>query len=81
MATKTISITEEAYNKLASLKQENESFSRVIERMTRKKKLGDFFGVISNNTADKIEESIKMGRNEHKKSREIRTKKLKEAFS
>ncbi len=50
MATKTLTITEDAYNLLAQSKQEGESFSGEIRRIFSKKKvrnLMDFFGVLS----------------------------------
>jgi len=37
MATKTLSISEEAYNNLIKLKKEGESFSQLILRMTSMK--------------------------------------------
>jgi len=76
MGTRTISITDEAYKRLAVLKRENESFSKVIERMTGKVKLNDFFGILSKESADKLEEAIKKGREEHRKLRELRMKRL-----
>jgi len=81
MGTKTISITDDAYKRLLSMKKENESFSLVIQRITGKVKLDEFFGILSEETADKLEESIKKGREEHRKMRELRNKKLKEVFS
>ncbi|MHA1399445.1 MAG: antitoxin VapB family protein [Candidatus Heimdallarchaeaceae archaeon] len=35
MTTKTISIKEEIYNKLVSLKRKDESFSDLLERLTK----------------------------------------------
>ncbi len=35
MATKTITIKEDVYNKLLRLKRENESFSDLLERLAR----------------------------------------------
>ena len=68
MATKNISITTEAYERLARLKKEKESFSEIITRITRKAKLDDFFGVISKESADEIKENIKDLREINKKT-------------
>ena len=59
MATKTISITEEAYERLAAKKAERESFTDVILRMTGKVKLTDFAGALSPKTADVVERRIR----------------------
>ena len=67
MATKTISITEDAYSRLASRKHEKESFSEVINRITNKTSLLDFAGLLSKEEADKLEEDIKRGRELSKK--------------
>ena len=50
MATKTLTITEDAYDLLAEHKLENESFSQEIRRIMAKrqrKSLLDFFGILS----------------------------------
>lgn len=62
MATKTISITEETYEMLASWKKENESFSEVIKRLGSKPSLVRFAGMLSEKRATEMEESIKEGR-------------------
>ena len=49
MAHKTLTISEEAYEMLAELKKEGESFTELIKRITsplRKKKLSEFAGMI-----------------------------------
>ncbi|MBI2451502.1 antitoxin VapB family protein [Candidatus Pacearchaeota archaeon] len=77
MSTKTISITEEAYRRLASLRErENESFSEVIKRVTGKTKLRDFFGILSKDATDELEETIIESRSKHRKARQIRLKRI-----
>ena len=61
MATKNISITEEAYRRLAALGEANESFSQIITRLTGRKSLMKFAGVLSDRSASKMEKRI--GRN------------------
>ncbi len=49
MAHKTLTISEEAYNALAELKKEGESFTVLVKRITaplRKRRLSDFIGVL-----------------------------------
>jgi len=58
MSTKTISITEEAYKRLANLKKENESFSEVINRVTGKIRLTDFHGILSKKSGEQLEKII-----------------------
>ena len=70
MATKTITITEEAYNKLKVRKKGNESFSEVINRIAPFTDWSDFAGVLSKKSADKLEESIKELRKESEKRAE-----------
>jgi predicted CopG family antitoxin len=51
MAHKTLTISEEAYDALAALKKEGESFTTLIKRITaplRRKKLSEFIGVLKN---------------------------------
>ncbi len=78
MAIKNISITTEAYERLARLKKERESFSEVITRITKKGKLDDFFGIWDKKTADEIEENIKEIRETSKKNWAEKMKKISE---
>ena len=63
MATKTISITEDAYGRLAAMKDMHESFSDVILRTTKKVPLSSFAGALSSDTINKLEKRIKGLRN------------------
>ena len=44
MATKTVSLRENAYKKLRNLKREGESFSDVVERISKSRSLKDLEG-------------------------------------
>lgn len=72
MATKTLTIMEDAYNMLKASKRENESFSEVIRRICKDKKkdLRKHFGVMSNETAEDIYYAIRKSR-ENTQDREI----------
>ena len=59
MATKTISITEEAYERLRLKKEKNESFTDVINRITGKRSLLELAGILSNEEADNMKKHIK----------------------
>ena len=63
MATKTISITEEAYERLSVKKHEKESFSEVITRITNKVNILDFAGILNKNESEKLSKSIEELRN------------------
>lgn len=66
MATKNISITEEAYKRLAARRKTNESFSEIILEITGKKaKPSDFHGVLSEKFGDELEKSISERRKRH----------------
>ena len=62
MATKTISITEEAYGRLMTKKAGNESFSDVINRITNKVNLLDYAGILTKQEADSLSKSIRVSR-------------------
>lgn len=76
MSTKTISITKNAYDRLKILKKERESFSDVINRITKNKDLMDFYGVFAGKIGDNLEKAIKESREENKKLSEARYKRL-----
>lgn len=75
MAIKTISITEDAYNSLKSKKDPNESFSEIIVRLSGKKSLSSFFGALSKESADALEDSINEARKKHRLMHQKRVQK------
>jgi predicted CopG family antitoxin len=53
MATKTITVTEEAYDFIKSVKSEHESFSHLLIRLGKEKSLGDkYFGILKGNVEE-----------------------------
>ncbi|MBI2664213.1 antitoxin VapB family protein [Candidatus Woesearchaeota archaeon] len=61
MATKTLTITEDAYNILAASKFRDESFSQEIKRVfarKNRKTLMDLFGILSNKEAAKMRNDL-----------------------
>jgi len=59
MPTRTISITEEAYERLKSKKEKNESFTDVINRVTGKISIMELAGILSREEGEKLEKYIK----------------------
>lgn len=62
MPTRTISITEEAYERLRVMKEKNESFTDVVNRITGKRSIMELAGILSKDDAEKMEEYIKARR-------------------
>ena len=59
MPTRTISITEEAYERLRVMKEKKESFTDVINRITGRRSLLELAGILSKDEAEKLEKHIK----------------------
>jgi predicted CopG family antitoxin len=54
MGTKNISISEEAYERLAALKRPNESFTEVVNRLTMKRSILELAGILSEKEGEEI---------------------------
>ncbi len=59
MSTKTITITDEAYNALKGIKEENESFTEVILKVAKKDPLSRLVGVLTHKEAEETRGVIK----------------------
>lgn len=55
MGTKTISLADDAYEKLKSHKREGESFSDVVRRLAGGVSLAEYHGVLEEETAAELE--------------------------
>lgn len=59
MAVKTITITEDAYTRLAALKTANESFSDVIRKVVGKNSLLDLIGALKKENAIALRKAVR----------------------
>jgi predicted CopG family antitoxin len=58
MAVKTITVTEDAYNALKGMKEPRESFSETILRVSKRRPLMSFFGILKGESGEKFEKAI-----------------------
>ncbi len=80
MVTKTITVTKGAYEALKSLKASNESFSETILRVAKRRSLREFAGVLSNESADRLEKAVKGARRRHTEAHRRRIANVIEEF-
>ena len=66
MATKTIPVTEGAYKRLRARKRPDEGFSDVILRLTERRPLTDFAGMLSRSSVEAIRKAIEGSRRERR---------------
>lgn len=78
MTTKTITVTEDAYEALRALKEPNESFSKTILRVAKRKPLSSFSGILSGKSGEEFEKAIIEGRKIRNEAHKKRIKKLME---
>jgi predicted CopG family antitoxin len=80
MAVKTITIKESAYEVLKSLKMPRESFSETIVRISKRRPLSEFYGVLSNKTGENMEKAIIEARKKRNKSHKLRVDNIVNSF-
>ncbi|MDQ2052743.1 antitoxin VapB family protein [Natronolimnohabitans sp. A-GB9] len=62
MATKTISLDEEAYERLKARKKEGESFSETVKRLAGERSWNEVTGILTDDEATDLEAAIEEGR-------------------
>jgi len=64
MTTKTLTITEEAYERLRARKSGDESFSELIIRITHRRPLADFAGILEGESGSALKKAVEDSRRE-----------------
>ena len=64
LGTRNISISDEAYSRLAAQKKENESFTDVINRLTGKRSIPEIAGILTKSEGKEIANQIEKIRKE-----------------
>ena len=62
MGTKTMSLDEEAYERLKARKKEGESFSETVKRLAGERSWNEVVGILSEDEATDLEAAIEAGR-------------------
>lgn len=76
MGTKTISLADDAYERLRAEKREGESFSDVVRRLTEGVELSEYYGMLSEDTADELEDAVAERRKERNDLRRNRLERI-----
>lgn len=79
MATKTISLDEEAYERLRARKKEGESFSETVKRLAGERSWNEVTGILSEDEAADLETAIEEGRTKSRERSDRLTEELDEA--
>jgi len=67
LGTKNISISDEAYSRLAAQKKENESFTDVVNRLTGRRSVLEIAGILSKSEGKEIALQIEKMRKESRR--------------
>ena len=76
MGTKTVSLADDAYERLKAHKREGESFSDVVRRLTDTVDLEEYYGVLSDEKAKELEEAVRERRKRFDEERAERREEL-----
>ncbi len=80
MGTKTISLADDAYERLKAAKRDDESFSDAVRRLTPGVRIAEYVGVLDDETADDLETTIAERRAERTNKRRARVREIADAL-
>jgi predicted CopG family antitoxin len=78
MGTTTISLSDDAYERLKAAKHDEESFSDVVRRLTSGSQLSEYFGILDDEAADELEDFIERRREDRTAAWDKRRERLRE---
>lgn len=64
MGSRNISLSDDAYERLATLRRPGESFSDVVRRLTRARSLTELSGLLTKAEGDALAEAVAAGRSD-----------------
>lgn len=80
MGTKTISLADDAYEKLKARKREGESFSDVVRRLTGGVTLSEYHGILDEEAADDLEAVVTERRDRRSETHRRRVDEIEDEF-
>ena len=76
MGTKTISLSDDAYERLSAAKRDGESFSDVVRRLAPGIQLTDYVGALDEATGDELEQTVADRRTQKSNDRRARRRRI-----
>lgn len=70
MPSRTVNLTDEAYEVLASHKRDGESFTDVVKRLAGERSLFEIVGVLDEHAAARLEARVEAGRERARRRRQ-----------
>lgn len=80
MGTKTISLADDAYERLKAAKREGESFSDVVRRLTQSVTIAEYHGVLEEETAEELDVLVEARRSTMTDEQRTRVDQLRDTF-